>query len=561
MDLRAYEHAKFDLAELLRSVAATVERNPPGSRSGLQELFSRLAEDRFNLVVVGRFSRGKTSLMNAMLGTERLPVGIVPLTSVITTVAYGSREQAIITYQDTRRPAVHIALDALPEYITQQRNPGNVRQVRTAEVRLNAELLRRGFYFIDTPGLGSPIRANTRTTEQFLPEADAFILVTSYDSPLSDEELQVIHMASSMAKRVFVVLNKQDIVAESEREEAMGYVKQQIGSKVEAQEPDVFSVSAREALEARRAHDDVRLEGSGLAALEATLVQFLLTEKRGEFLLHLCDRVQDAICELLPATQAAPLLETLHRLAERVAHDAPGGAVRAASPAPDAGPPTSAWSLGQCEICAHVGKLCFDFLSHYQYALATDPGAQARHAQRSGFCALHTWQYWGLASPRGVCIAYPALLERLSERFYELATSAHTPQAAAAGVEAGLATRQTCPLCQERARAERQAVDAILQRLRADNSAAFETLSAICVPHHRLLLMAVDDDATCREVLRRQGAILDRLAEDMRRYATKHDAIRRSLASEEEMRAGQVAISIVAGHRNVSVAGTDDALY
>lgn len=560
MDLRAYEHAKFDLAELLRSVGAVVARYAPGSRSDLQELFARLAEDRFNLVVVGRFSRGKTSLMNAMLGTERLPVGIVPLTSVITTVTYGSREQAIITYQDTRRPAVDIALEALPEYITQQRNPGNIRQVKTADIRLNAELLRRGFYFIDTPGLGSPIRANTRTTEQFLPEADAFILVTSYDSPLSDEELQVIRMASSLAKRVFVVLNKQDIVAGSEREEAMRYVRQQIGSN-NRQDPDVFSVSARDALEARRAHDDVRLEASGLAALEATLVQFLLTEKRAEFLLRFCDRVQDAICELLPATQARPLLAALHGLAERVAHDAPSGAVRASEPTPDAALPTSARPLGQCEICAHVGKLCFDFLSHYQYELATDPGAQARHAQRGGFCALHTWQYWGLASPRGVCIAYPALLERLSERFHELAASALAPQAAAAGVEAGLATRQTCPLCQERAKAEQQAVDAILQRLRTGNPAAFDSLSAICVPHHRQLLVAMDDDATRRKVLTRQAEILDRLAEDMRRYATKHDGIRRSLASEEEMRAGQVAISIVAGHRNVSLAGADDDLY
>jgi hypothetical protein len=55
-----------------------------------------------------------------------------------------------------------------------------------AEIQLPAEILRRGFYFVDTPGLGSVIVENTLTTETFLPEADAFVLVTSYESPLSE---------------------------------------------------------------------------------------------------------------------------------------------------------------------------------------------------------------------------------------------------------------------------------------------------------------------------------------------------------------------------------------
>ena len=59
----------------------------------------RLAEDRFNLVVVGRFSRGKSSLMNAILGRYRLPTGVVPLTSVITTVTYGSEERVTLHFR------------------------------------------------------------------------------------------------------------------------------------------------------------------------------------------------------------------------------------------------------------------------------------------------------------------------------------------------------------------------------------------------------------------------------------------------------------------------------
>src|SRR6266568_8734401 len=106
-----------------------------------RELFSRLAEDHFNLVVVGRFSRGKTSLMNAVLGSDRLPTGIRPLTSVITTVSYGSSEKAVIHYAGFNIPQ-EVRLAELPQYITEQGNSGNRRNVRIADVQLPAELLR-----------------------------------------------------------------------------------------------------------------------------------------------------------------------------------------------------------------------------------------------------------------------------------------------------------------------------------------------------------------------------------------------------------------------------------
>src|SRR6266700_4791904 len=98
MDLRDYEQNKFAIAEILRAASRAIPNERTDWRERLREFFARLAEDRFNLVVVGRFGRGKTSLMNAILGTDRLPTGIRPLTSVVTTVAYGSREQAVIKF-------------------------------------------------------------------------------------------------------------------------------------------------------------------------------------------------------------------------------------------------------------------------------------------------------------------------------------------------------------------------------------------------------------------------------------------------------------------------------
>jgi hypothetical protein len=73
MDLRRYEQEKFAIAETLRSVSALAPRDRRELEDRIHELLAWLAEDRFNLLVVGRFSRGKTSLMNAILATDRLP--------------------------------------------------------------------------------------------------------------------------------------------------------------------------------------------------------------------------------------------------------------------------------------------------------------------------------------------------------------------------------------------------------------------------------------------------------------------------------------------------------
>lgn len=555
MDLKQYERAKFELAELLRSAAALDKKPSYEDEGRLRDLFARLAEDCFNLVVVGRFSRGKTSLMNAILGMDRLPVGIVPLTSVVTTVGYGTSEKAIIEFEGRRLP-MEVPIDALPQYITQQHNPGNVRQVTMAEVKLPAEILRRGFYFVDTPGLGSPIAENTRTTEQFLPQADAFVVVTSYESLLSEDELRIVATASSSVRRVFVVVNKQDIVSHEERREALRYVNEQLRHVLGDNAPRVFSVSSRDGLQAKRSSDTARLAASGILELENELVRFLLEEKSAQFLLRLCDRVADLIRDLSRFAGAAPLSEQIRALSKRVGESHPSAALRSEAPESEA----AAGSLQRfrpCEICAHISRSCFDFLCKYQYELSVSSDAQKSLAQRGGLCGLHTWQYGSLASPYGICTSYPALLENLAQWFRGAAAS--PPASASSAMEELLPTEASCALCEVRAKAEAEAIARIADQFRREAQTALCSRSALCLDHLRLLIASLDDPAVIRELLAREAGILERLSEDMRRYATKHDGVRRFLASEEETHAGERALMVVAGLRNAHRAAVSDS--
>lgn len=551
MDLKDYERLKFELAGQLRLLETLAGAERESIQAGTRTLFARLAEDRFNLVVVGRFNRGKTSLMNALLGSDRLPTGILPLTSVITTVVYGSTERVLIKFRESRLDS-EISLDALPDYITQQHNPGNVRRVETAEVQLPEEILRRGFHIIDTPGLGSHIAENTRTTEQYLPEADAFVLVTSYESPVSEEELAVLKTASTSFRHVFVVLNKQDTVSAADRQTVQQYVRDRLGNLFGAECPAIFSVSAADGLDAKKTGDSARLAESGIAALELALTSFMLEEKRAVFLSGMCERIIDLAMRLPEVELRRQFAQTMQSVWDEIAQSRG----QQASPvrARTSGSPDSVLP-GACEICGHIQAATFDSLAGFQHKLATSIDAQLQHAHRGGLCRMHTRQYASLAPPHDICVGNAALIESISAELATLAKLVDQFDERAPGPEFLAVIRKDCPLCLSAAHAEMQAISSLVRDLSRGNGVAPERLSLICLPHLARALPALREEGVARSLLGQQSAALDRLAEDVRRYATKYDALRRYLASEEERDAAETALTVLAGLPNGHVNG------
>ena len=551
MDLTAYEENKFELAQVLRTASALLPHEEAERHQRIRELQARLAEDRFNLVVVGRFSRGKSSLMNAVLGHDWLPTGLVPLTSVITTVTYGTRPDVVLEYQD-RGFRSKIELQALADHITQAGNPGNIKKIKVAEVHLPAEILRRGFFFVDTPGLGSSIAENTRTTEGFLPEADAFLVVTGYESPLSEDEARFLRSVSGSSRRVFIVLNKQDTVDPAQRGQALAYVEDQIRNLFERDRPSIFSISARDGLKGKKKQDSQLLEASGLPHLEDALVQFLLAEKNGEFMLQMCNRVADLLIDLGSSAELTQLLHQVNLLKIGLSQGKPDAYRYTVVGPASAAATTASQRFRPCEICEHIQKQSFHFLSHYQYELATNSKTQRDHAEHGGFCSLHTWQYESIASPQGTCSGYPALLNHLATSFAEAARSEITPEAAQLKIDRLLATAVSCPLCRVRTKSEAEAIAAVTHRLAADATQQLNCLSAVCLIHLRLVVVGFSDRDVIKQLLERESVLLHRIAEDMQRYSLKHDALRRHLASDEERDAALKALLSLVGHRSVS---------
>jgi ribosome biogenesis GTPase A len=289
--LAEYRRRKLELAELIRTVMRLGEQRRDQARvASARELLARLAEDRFQLAVVGQFSRGKSTLINAILGHSYLPTGGLPMTSVVTTVGYGSRPQATVRRTEDAFP-IRAPVDDLERFVAQASAEREELGVAWVDIEVPAEILRLGFCFVDTPGVGSAIAANTATTRRFLPEADAVIFVTSFDAPLGEAEVGFLDEVRRHVERLFLVVNKLDLVSEAEAEEVLAFIRDQAFDLTGGQ-PRTFAVSARGALEAKVRGDAERLAGSGLPQLERTLVGFLTSEKSRSFLLRMCDRAE-----------------------------------------------------------------------------------------------------------------------------------------------------------------------------------------------------------------------------------------------------------------------------
>jgi GTP-binding protein EngB required for normal cell division len=551
MDLHQYEKSKFAIAEILRSASACVPEKADDLRLRLQDLFARLAEDRFNVVVVGRFNRGKSSLMNAILASNRLPTGIVPLTSVITSVGYGSKERVVLKYEN-RILDSEITIEALASHITQQGNPGNVQRIKNAEIQLPAEILRHGFYFVDTPGLGSVIVENTLTTEGFLPEADAFILVTSYESPLSEDELQFFKAGSASDKRIFIVLNKHDTVSPEQREAVISFVQHHLEMIFDHPTPPIFSVSSTDGLKAKLSTDQNLLEASGIPRLEEHLLSFLLTEKSSEFLLRMCDRAHHFLRELPQTAEIGGFIARIDALPGRM--DVTNRGVSPQTVSMPSARFRDLHGLPSCEICASAAEKLWKFLCKYQYEIIIDQEEQKRFAKRGGLCPFHTWQLQSVSSPYGLCAGYAPLLDRLAGALRNSALGSHRSDVFYAQLQNLLPDERDCVLCSERNAAERGAIDATAEQLEHDRTRALNSLSAICFPHFVDLVSAIRNDDLAREMLQRQATVLERYAEDMKRFAIKHAGVRRHLASEEEINAANRALLLIAGRREINLA-------
>ena len=128
-----------------------------------------IAQNEISVAVFGRFKAGKSSFLNDFIGREILPVGVVPVTAVVTEISYGTEQRALVHFRNGQ--TAEVAVDQIAAYISERENPENQKEVELIAVEL-PELRRfRGLAFVDTPGLESALSHNTDASLNWLPNA------------------------------------------------------------------------------------------------------------------------------------------------------------------------------------------------------------------------------------------------------------------------------------------------------------------------------------------------------------------------------------------------------
>ena len=231
-----------DLAGLLDELVGLVA---PADAAAVAELVRRRAAGVFRVLVVGEAKRGKSTVVNALLGRPVLPTGVLPLTAVATTVGYGRPEDVAVSYRTGGRERV--PLSRLAEFVTEAGNPGNVRGVAGVEVRLDVPLLAGGLELVDTPGTGSVHEHNTGAAVAALERMDAAIVVLSADPPISAAERAWLRTVREQAVHLFCVVNKADHLAPVELAQVLEFTRAVLAEEL-GTEVAVWPVSARSVL-------------------------------------------------------------------------------------------------------------------------------------------------------------------------------------------------------------------------------------------------------------------------------------------------------------------------
>jgi GTP-binding protein EngB required for normal cell division len=233
--LQRLEQTGNDLALLSSIERVVADRGLVEFRGTIAAILDRAEDRNFEIAVFGRVSSGKSSLLNAVLGTDVLPVGVTPVTSVPTRITYGKNPSLAVSFAD--RPVKSEEITRLGDYASEQGNPGNAKHVTRLTVALPASRLGDGITFVDTPGLGSLATHGAAETLAYLPKCDLGIVLIDAGSTLTEGDLHTILALEEATVPAHVLLSKADLLTPEDCEKTIQYVKQHIASECQLDLP------------------------------------------------------------------------------------------------------------------------------------------------------------------------------------------------------------------------------------------------------------------------------------------------------------------------------------
>lgn len=317
-----------EIERALRIVKGVAEQAGVGTISNdIDRTIGLLSDTQFRLVVVGEFSRGKSTVVNALLGDRVLPSTAQPTTVILNVIRYADQPSYTLHYRnggldESISKDRFLKMVAPPEPLPGDKASESayvkeleaLSKVEYAEIRYPSPLCRNAVSIVDTPGTNDLDPVRESITYNFIPESDAVIVVLSAKMILAKTEMDFLRdrIIKADIQRIFFVINFADhLETEADRRKVLDYAKRHLRELVPS--PRLYLISARAALNLRRGRDtgmDIcTMEETGFPDFESELARFL-TEERGHTKLakpvahgkRLCHELENGALAMMAAT-------------------------------------------------------------------------------------------------------------------------------------------------------------------------------------------------------------------------------------------------------------------
>lgn len=269
-----YRSIEYRLHEYLVQIQEmlTVLEFDPSFLQDIQDCKELIKNKQYTIAVMGEFKRGKSSLINALLGAKILPADATPTTATINRITYGPEPRAVIAFRDGTQQ--EIPIEELVDYVTKTTSDGEVRalNIKEATVYFPTVICQNHIDIIDTPGLNDEDRM-TQITIEMIANVDAVIVPIHARAPFSQTEKKFVCQlieSDNINNLIFVVTFLDQLDEDDyEYEKFMEYIRRRIQTEVFA-ELEKRNCSQRVMLKAHRMLDHIQINGiSSAQALES----------------------------------------------------------------------------------------------------------------------------------------------------------------------------------------------------------------------------------------------------------------------------------------------------
>jgi len=239
----------------------------------LEEIPKKLKNEKFSIGITGVMNAGKSTMLNALLGSEILGTSIIPETANLTVIKYAKRPSAKVNFWDkdewnsienssetleNMKPFIketqehfkenlneyitkegrsfEINLDDLPSYTSAEHSDKKCNLVKSVELYSDLKFVKNGVEIVDTPGLDDPVIQREEITKNYLSQCDLMIHLMNVNQSATQKDIEFIidTLLYQNVARLLIVITRIDTVSVDELEEVIAYTKTSIRAKLDS---------------------------------------------------------------------------------------------------------------------------------------------------------------------------------------------------------------------------------------------------------------------------------------------------------------------------------------